>query len=86
MAKADHDAAEAALPRVTVPTLVVMGTADPDFPDPAAEASLTAERVAGRAEVVLVDGAGHYPQAERPDVVSPAVVAFLGGIRPAGDR
>jgi pimeloyl-ACP methyl ester carboxylesterase len=54
---------------------VVMGTADPDFKDPAAEAELVAERLRGR--VVLVPGAGHYPQAEAPDVVGPAVAEFL---------
>ncbi len=77
MAKAGHAAAEAALPQVTAPAVVVMGTKDPDFPDPAVEARLTAERLAGAAEVVMVDGAGHYPHAERPDVVSPRVIGFL---------
>lgn len=82
MGRADHDAAEAALPKVTAPTLVVMGAEDPDFPDPAAEARLSAERLAGEADVVLVAGAGHYPHAEQPDVVSPAVVAFLAQVLP----
>lgn len=77
MAAANHDAAEAALPKVTAPALVVMGAKDPDFPDPAAEARLTAVRLGGEADVVLVAGAGHYPHAEQPGVVSPAVVAFL---------
>lgn len=83
MAGARHDDAEAALASVTAPALVVMGTADPDFPDPAAEARLTADRLGGPAEVLLVDGAGHYPHAERPDVVSPAVLRFLAA-HPAG--
>lgn len=82
MAAADHDAAEAALPRVTAPALVVLGGRDPDFPDPAAEARLTAERLGGEADVVLVEGAGHYPHAEQPGVVSPAVVAFLSRALP----
>lgn len=84
MAAADHDAAEADLPRVTAPALVVMGTKDPDFPDPAAEARLTAERLGGRADVVLVEGAGHYPHAEQPDAVSPAVLAFFLRVLPLG--
>jgi pimeloyl-ACP methyl ester carboxylesterase len=25
----------------------------------------------------MVEGAGHYPHAERPDVVSPRVIGFL---------
>ena len=82
MAGADHGAAEAALARVTAPALVVMGTSDPDFPDPAAEARLTADGLGGSAEVVLVDGAGHYPHVEQPAVVSPAVVAYLSRALP----
>ncbi len=85
MAGAGHAAAESALARAVAPGLVVMGTADPDFPDPTAEAELTADRLAGPAEVVLVDGAGHYPHAQRPEVVSPAVVAFLARVLPAPD-
>lgn len=82
MAAADHDAAEAALPQVTAPALVVMGDKDPDFPDPSAEAHLTAARLGGEADIVLVEGAGHYPHAERPAVVSPALVAFLTRVLP----
>jgi len=71
-----RDASESHLDEVHVPTLVVMGGSDPDFPDPAAEARLVAERLGG--EVLMVEGAGHYPQTERPEVVTPAVVEFLG--------
>lgn len=72
-----HAPAEARLGSVRAPTLVVMGEKDPDFPDPAAEAELIAARL--RATVVLVPGAGHYPQAEDADTVSPSVVSFLQG-------
>lgn len=84
MAGNDHDAAEAALPKVTAPALVVIGTADPDFPDPAAEAQLTAERLGGPARVLLVDGAGHYPHTQNPEVVTPAVLAFLTDLPAVG--
>lgn len=77
MADADHDAAEAALPAVRAASLVVMGTADPDFPDPASEAERTAVTIGGPAEILMVDDAGHYPHAEHPEEVSPAVRAFL---------
>ncbi len=70
-----HAPVEARLDEVKAPTLVVMGERDPDFPDPSAEARGLAERVRG--DVLLVPGGGHYPQAEYPEVVSPAVVAFL---------
>ena len=52
-----------------------MGEQDPDFPDPVAEAEWIGRRL--HATVVLVPEAGHYPQAQRPDVVVPAVAAFL---------
>jgi len=67
---------EARLAEVGAPTHVVMGTKDPDFPDPAAEAATVARLLRGR--VALVDGAGHYPHAEMPDAVLPRIVRFLG--------
>jgi len=70
-----HEPAERRLSRVTAPALVVMGEKDSDWPDPVAEARFAADAL--RAELVLVPGAGHYPQAERPDLVNPALVAFL---------
>ena len=70
-----HEPAHARLGDVHVPTLVVMGTRDPDFPDPAAEAAFVAGALDG--EVLLVEGAGHYPHAEMPDRVVPAVLTLL---------
>jgi pimeloyl-ACP methyl ester carboxylesterase len=75
MARTDHAAAQARLGRVNAPVLIVMGTADPDFPDPKGEAALLAERLHG--SVVLMDGAGHYPQAEMPDAFAERVLDFL---------
>ena len=66
---------EARLGDVKAPTLVVMGTKDPDFPDPAAEARVVAARLGG--EFVLVEGAGHYPHAEMPDYTASKVLDFL---------
>ena len=66
---------EARLGQVRVPTLVVMGRADPDFSDPAGEATFIAGALHG--EMVLLNGAGHYPQAECPDVTADAVLKFL---------
>nr|MDT0664288.1 alpha/beta hydrolase [Micromonospora sp. DSM 115978] len=70
------DDLEATLATVSVPTLVVMGTGDPDFVDPADEARGIAERLPD-ATVELVDGAGHYPQAEYPDVVADRIASFV---------
>lgn len=69
-----HAPAEARLGEVRAPALVVMGERDPDFPDPRAEADWIASRL--EAEVVIVPNAGHYPQAEYPEIVAPAITAF----------
>ena len=55
-------------------SLVVMGSLDPDFPDPRAEAQWIARQLRGK--VLMIPGAGHYPQAEFPEIVSPALVEF----------
>jgi pimeloyl-ACP methyl ester carboxylesterase len=73
--RTSHAPVEARLAEVRAPALVVMGERDPDFADPAAEARWIADRLHG--EVVLVPGAGHYPQVEDPDVVNPALVGFV---------
>lgn len=70
-----HAPAEARLGDVRAPALVVMGERDPDFPDPAAEARLIADRL--KADVLLVPEAGHYPQVEFPEIVVPRVLDFL---------
>lgn len=70
-----HAPAEAALPRVTTPTLVVMGELDPDFADSLAEATWIGEALS--AQIVMVPDAGHYPQSQRPDLVAPAILGFL---------
>lgn len=66
---------EASLDRVSAHTLVVMGTKDPDFKDPVTEAGWIAEKLHGT--TLLIEGAGHYPHAEAPDVTGPQIVAFL---------
>lgn len=68
-------ASEERLGRLRIPALVIIGTADTDWPDPAAEGRFIADAVGG--ELLLLEGAGHYPQAERPDEVTPAVLDFL---------
>ena len=68
-------AVEARLPSVRAPSLVLMGSKDPDFPDPAAEARAVAEAISG--EVAMVEGAGHYPHVEMPDVAAAIVTRFV---------
>lgn len=73
--RTSHAQAEARLSGVSAPTLVVMGEADPDFPDQRAEADWIAQAVHG--QVVMVPEAGHYPQSQRADITTPAVLRFL---------
>ncbi len=77
-----HAPAEARLNDVSAKALVIMGELDPDFPDPRAEADWIAAVL--RAEVVMVPEAGHYPQAQRPDIATPAVLRFLGLVHHRG--
>jgi pimeloyl-ACP methyl ester carboxylesterase len=81
MFAADVSVCEARMPAVKTPALVVMGSKDPDFPDPAAEAALVAERIHGT--VAMIDGAGHYPQVEFPAETAGAVLSFLRAVRSA---
>ena len=71
-------ASEERISQVQVPALVVMGTKDPDWPDPEAEARWIAEQLP--AELLLVEGAGHYPQTEMPEKVTLAVLDFLARV------
>ncbi len=75
LAYSSRKPSEERLKRVKVPTLVVMGTKDPDFPDPVAEGKYIAEQTGGT--LALVEGAGHYPQTEMPEKTTPIVIAFL---------
>lgn len=70
--------AEAQLPNVQCPALVVMGTEDPDFADPGAEGeAIVAALPPGLGAVATIDGAGHYPHAQCPDEVAALVTGFL---------
>jgi pimeloyl-ACP methyl ester carboxylesterase len=70
--------AEAVLPTIACPALVVMGSRDPDFPDPRAEAEgIVAVMPAGLCTIAMIDRAGHYPHAQFPDEVVDAVLPFL---------
>jgi pimeloyl-ACP methyl ester carboxylesterase len=77
--RTSHDPAEAALDQVRTPVLVVMGSKDPDFSGQQAEADFIAGRLHGR--VAMIPDAGHYPQAEFPELTSPAIVEFARQIQ-----
>lgn len=78
MLSSEPDIAER-MPEVKTPSLIVMGTKDPDFGDPADEARRLAQGLHG--DVVLVDGAGHYPHSEMPEQAATSILRFLGAVR-----
>jgi pimeloyl-ACP methyl ester carboxylesterase len=69
---------ETRLTQIQCSTLVVMGTADPDFPDPVAEANYIVAQTGG--QLALIDGAGHYPQSEMPESTTPVILDFLQSV------
>jgi len=75
MMTASKAASAERLSRVTAPTLIVMGTRDPDFKDPEGEARALGKELQARVDIVT--GAGHYPHAEMPEVTGPIILSFL---------
>ena len=75
LANSSRQPSEERLKLVKAPTLVIMGTKDPDFPNPAAEGKFLAEQTSGVLE--LIEGAGHYPQTEMPEKTAPVIINFL---------
>lgn len=81
MLLASKDACEARIDELDTASLVIMGDADPDFPDPAAEAELVATRIGGAA--VVLNGLGHYPHAEDAGRTATHVIDFVEHACPA---
>lgn len=79
MMRASKAAAAARVDKVSAQALILMGSKDPDFPKPEEEAQWVAEASGGRH--VMIEGAGHYPHAEMPDVTAPLIVAFLRALQ-----
>jgi pimeloyl-ACP methyl ester carboxylesterase len=75
MLRASKQASEERLPAVKQPSLVIMGSKDPDFKNPEVEAKWLAESLKTRYE--MVGGAGHYPHAEMPDRTGPIMLEFI---------
>jgi pimeloyl-ACP methyl ester carboxylesterase len=66
------------LARVRCPVLIIEGSADPDWPDPAAEGEkIIADLPAGLGTLAVIEGAGHYPHTETPSEVVALLVPFL---------
>ncbi|MFB8005085.1 alpha/beta fold hydrolase [Nocardia sp. NPDC056000] len=70
--------AQARIAEVRCPALVIMGSEDPDYPNPEDEGNrIVAALPAGLGEVAVVDQAGHYPHAQFPDRVAALMIPFL---------
>jgi pimeloyl-ACP methyl ester carboxylesterase len=75
---ADRDGVAERIERLDVPTLTVFGSLDDHFEDPTAMAEQTAAELRGGS--LVVEGAGHYPHVEQPEVVASAVSGFAAGL------
>ncbi|WP_328616904.1 alpha/beta hydrolase [Amycolatopsis sp. NBC_00355] len=66
------------LPNLRCPVLIVEGSLDPDWADPRAEGEkILADLPRGLGELVVVDGAGHYPHVQTPERVAELTLPFL---------
>ena len=60
---------------VNAPTVLIMGKEDPDYGDPPAIAAEWGKML--RAEVNVIDGAGHYPHVDSPEVTAALVINWM---------
>ena len=76
MAATGHSKAEESVDHMKVPAMVVMGSKDTDFPDPKKELDWVAVRTGAKS--VMIEGVGHYPQAECPGKFIAYLTDFIG--------
>jgi pimeloyl-ACP methyl ester carboxylesterase len=72
----DHAPVEARIAEIAAPVLSFVGDADPDFSDQKDEVDFLSRF----GEAVLVGEAGHYVQAQRPDIAVPATLEFVKSV------
>lgn len=70
------------LPSLTLPTLIICGENDEPFLEPSRRMH---ERIAG-SELVIIPGAGHTPQMEKPAEFNRALIDFLARVRQSVSR
>jgi pimeloyl-ACP methyl ester carboxylesterase len=75
MMAAPKTASQVRLAHVNSPALVLMGSKDPDFKEPEAEAKSVADSLRGTYQ--MIDRAGHYPHAEMTEVTGSAILGFV---------
>lgn len=67
---------DAQIASIRVPTRIYLGTKDPDFKDVPAEAGQLRKEIP-QAEIIVLEGIGHYPQREDAEHVVPELVVWL---------
>jgi pimeloyl-ACP methyl ester carboxylesterase len=78
----EQERCRARIPELRCPVRIVVGTNDPDFPEPIVAAK-HGEALIGRFTEVsleLVEGAGHYPHVELPEATASAILPFLADV------
>ena len=84
MCKSKPGDAGAQLANVRCPVLIIEGSADPDWADPRAEGErIIADLPPGLGELIVIEGAGHYPHAQTPDQVLALALPFLNKVLPS---
>jgi pimeloyl-ACP methyl ester carboxylesterase len=76
--RTSHAPAEQRIAEVKAPAVVVMGDADIDWKDATAEAQWVGQQL--HAEVVMVPGVGHYPQAQAPSATAAAIRGLVDSV------
>ncbi len=79
MLHASKRASEERIPSVHQPSLVLMGSKDPDFKNPEAEAQWLAGYL--KTEYRMIENAGHYPHAEMPEKTGPILLKFIRSLQ-----
>lgn len=60
-------------------SLIIIGSKDMDFPYPKKEAEILSQSLGKKATIHVLDGLGHYPHAEDPNITSKIIIDFLKG-------
>jgi pimeloyl-ACP methyl ester carboxylesterase len=79
MMMSSKTSSEQRIGQVTAPALVLMGSKDPDFTDPEAEARWVADNL--HTTYHMIEGAGHYPHVEMPEASNPILIAWLQSLQ-----
>jgi pimeloyl-ACP methyl ester carboxylesterase len=71
------------LPRITAPTLLIWGSKDPLIPD---DARQSLRQGLPQAQVKILEGLGHNPFWEQPQLCAGVIKAFLTAAPPGAAR